>query len=161
MPPRTIFASRARSALLAAGAIVFVAGCLWILGRHDITPKGLVAGWLGTPFFSLCAVAGLIGTIRPAELQIGEKGFLLKRWLGGPLEVAWRDVEPLIVWRYRSTALVAWRYLPGRGRSDLTAKINARFGVNGTLPGHFEMAPGALAEVMNNYRRHAMATDLR
>jgi hypothetical protein len=66
-------ASRWRLLLLMAGSVGFVAIGLWIIGAFGDAPpaspmKVLFAGWVGVPFFGLCALVALRQMVTAGDL---------------------------------------------------------------------------------------------
>lgn len=158
MPDEVITGSRARAAVLAAGGVLMSALCGWVLTLPDIGLKGLLAGWVGVPFFALCAVAGAWQAARPLTLTLDASGFSISRLMGPPKRVAWADIEPFFLWTMRSTSLLAFKYREGRRPAQRSAleRANEAFGVDGSLPTTLPIKPQALLERMNRLRAQAI-----
>lgn len=157
MQDEVIVGSRVRAGVLGALAVLMSAGAGWMLTLPALSLKAEMAGWVGVPFFAACAVAGFWQAARPLTVTLDATGFSISRLRGEPKRVAWADIEPLFLWSFRRTTLVAFRYREGRRPAQRTAleRANAGFGLDGSLPNTLPIKPQALMERMNQRRAEA------
>jgi hypothetical protein len=137
--------------------VVLTVGCAWILTLPDLSLKGRIAGWVGTPFFGLATLAAALLVFKPSRVTLNASGFVITPPLAKPRRVAWRDIEPLFIWQVRRTRGVAYRFLPDRRPPGLLAGFNAALGYDGSLPAALPIKAQALADLMNAYRAAAAA----
>jgi hypothetical protein len=122
--------SRLRTGVLIAGAIGFVAACLWILSlpASEISEMAVIAAYVGIPFFGVCAIVGARQLFRTEPvLQIDENGILWRRWSDEVIPwSAIRGMSILEIRRQRSLTLklVEPERYPGKGLLGLLAGAN-------------------------------------
>lgn len=64
MQDQVVAGSRIRAARNAVLSVVFSAGCGWLLTLPNLSLKGQFAGWVGTPFFAVAAVAWAVRAVK-------------------------------------------------------------------------------------------------
>ena len=159
MQDKVIVGSRLRAALLVFGACALVVVGVWLVGRHDATPKQLLGGWLAILFFGFCAAMGLLQIARPVRVSLFNDRFEITTGLGRTARVPWADIQPLFIWSMRSTRLVAYNYLDGRKPANRGAlsEMSSSLGADGALPNTLPLGADALLSLMNARREAALA----
>jgi uncharacterized membrane protein YhaH (DUF805 family) len=156
-PPIVVRASRARAAWLVVGSAVFVAIGLFLWEPKDSDVERLLC--IG--FFGLCGAIGLGTLIVPNRLEIGPTG-LTQRVLWRTTRIAWTDAHnfrPAIIGLTNRT--VGFDYLTERPkRMALRALNTALAGVQGSLQPGWEIAPQALANLLNDARERWLASEV-
>ena len=122
--------SRLRTGLLIAGALGFVAACLWILSLPpgEIGEKVVIAAYVGIPFFGLCAVVAARQLFRTDPvMEIDEAGILWRRW--SDQRIPWSAIKGMSVLQIRNQRsltlkLVDPDHYPGKGLMGLLAGPN-------------------------------------
>ncbi len=132
--------SKAKRLTLTILCLLFAAAML-ALGRDN---RGMMI--LGVVLFGLLALVAAHGLIPGREFfRIGRDGFEV-RSLFRHHSVRWSDVREFGVYYWRSNVFVAWKLLPGRGKSD-AARTGG--GWDGAIPDTYGFDAIQLAEIMN------------
>ncbi|MES2059276.1 MAG: STM3941 family protein [Pseudomonadota bacterium] len=124
--------SRWRAALLVFGALVFVAGGVFVVQTKGLNdPRALVTGWLGALFFGACALVGARQLFRSGPvMEIDARGILWRRW--SDERIPWSAIaraEAMSLRRQRFLAL--WLQDPEQYRS--THLLGRVAGVNKSM----------------------------
>lgn len=127
-------ASPLRSMLLAAGAALFVLGCLWGLGFLGPVerPMSPLLGWSGIVFFSLCFLVAVPRILRTGPaVRIDSTGLWWRDW--SDRTIPWTEVEAVWPAEIKRQKLLCLRLrhpeeYPPRGFFALTAKANRNMG---------------------------------
>lgn len=154
VPEKVLVGSRAKYALLTAGAAVFVAIGGFLI-KTDSAPKTQFEAWLCILFFGLCGAIGAANVMRPSRLVLSDNAFRLERPLGKPRTVEWRDIDAFFVWTNRSSKILGYRYIAGRAPTDALTRINQSLGLDGGLPTGWSLSTEELVNLMNQYRMKA------
>jgi uncharacterized membrane protein YhaH (DUF805 family) len=148
-PPIVVRGSRARAIWLVIGSAIFVA-----IGVFLWSPtQSAVMRWSCIGFFGLCGALGLAILIVPSRLEVGPSG-LTQTVLWRTGRFTWTDVynfRPAIIGLTNKT--VGFDYLTPRPRRTALKSLNAGLaGVQGSLQPGWEVAPEALASLLNEAR---------
>ncbi len=137
--------SRKKWLRLTIGAV-----CLTVIGGL-LSFRGDIIGLLGTAFFGICTVVGVI-TLLPgaSSLRLDENGFEFARFFRTS-KFHWSDVAAFDVWTFRGKGLVVFKVT--KPRLSVLDKINtALAGRNGYLPDTYGMATEDLVRLMTAWR---------
>ncbi len=157
LPSRSLHSSRRRTvALLMISLLFTAAGAAMIAAKQPF-------GWLALGFGGLgLAVLGFI-LVRPNRLELSAEGFttvtLGRRW-----SVAWRDCGEFRTWKdtfyFGSPTLVVFDCrAPVAGGRALKLAAEALTTANASLPETYGMAASELADLLNQYRLAAGASE--
>src|ERR1700676_1257387 len=137
---------------IGAGCFTVVSGLLGFGGD--------IIGILGTAFFGICTLVGVITLLPGASwLRLDEKGFEFTRFFR-TTRFHWSDVGDFGVWTFRSNNLVVFKAT--KPRLSILEKINtALSGRNGYLPDTYGMAAEDLVQLMTAWRDLATNTTVR
>jgi uncharacterized membrane protein YhaH (DUF805 family) len=148
-PPIVVRATRARAIWLVIGSAIFVAIGIFLWSPTD----SAVARLFCIGFFGLCGIIGLGILIAPPRLEIGPSG-LTQTALWRTNKFAWTDVHnfrPTIIGL--TNKVVGFDYLTTRQKGAALRGLNtALAGVQGSLQPGWEIAPQALANLLNDAR---------
>ncbi len=148
-PPIIVRANRARAIWLVIGSSIFVAIGVFLWGPTESAATRLFC--IG--FFGLCGVVGLGMLISPSRLEIGPSG-LVQTVLWRNTKFEWADVynfRPAIIGL--TNKAVGFDYLTERPKRAALRGLNtALAGVQGSLQPGWEVAPEALAGLLNDAR---------
>ncbi|NEX93150.1 hypothetical protein [Caulobacter sp. 17J65-9] len=154
--------ARWKAALLALIAIPMVWG-VWVMDLAEMRRFGdffaehpglaLAAKAVGVVLFVGGGLVSAVQVFRPARLELDAEGFWYRNAFNKGLRVAWADVDAFTVWRVPSAptaTFVGINYLPGRAPRG--AGLVRGFGVDGALPGSWELSTGRLVDLLNEHR---------
>ena len=125
-------------------------------GLAGVSEGETIQGWFVTAFFGLCLAVALVMMLPGAGyLRLQPEGFeicsLFRR-----THVRWLDVQSFKVARVGPNRMVVFNFAqdhsPGRTGRRIARGLS---GWEGGVPHTFGMAPEALADLMNDYRKRA------
>ncbi len=153
-PPIVLQAKTSRAIVLVAISAGFVAIGLFVWPPSESSIMRLFC----IAFFGLCGLVGLGTLIVPSRLEIGPSG-LTQRVLWRATRLGWTDVynfRPAIIGLANKT--VGFDYLTARPKRAALRRLNSAIaGVQGALQPGWELAPQALADLLNGAREHWLA----
>lgn len=127
-----------RIALIALGALTFVAGGLWMGGAFGLPPASsryppaliFVVGWFSVVFFGLCAVLCCRRLFDKREhLRVGPAGIRSAQWSAET--IPWSEIVNVTTWSHRGQNVIILHLrnpdtFPGRGLPALLARANRK-----------------------------------
>ena len=132
--------------LLFFGGLIMSAGCAWLLtlelGGGLGAWKAMLAGYVGAPFFLLCALIGLqrLLSVRAPVVTITPSGITDTRVASG--EIPWAAVEDISSWSHRGQKFLVLKVAPAvESQLGLTTvakwtrRTNAALGADGLCIG--------------------------
>lgn len=149
-PPIVIRSTRWKLVAPLLGALLFVAGGVWMLSLGD--PGKVTSGLFTTGFFGLCALVLLVPLLRPSTLEIGREG-VTERTAVRTTTYGWDQVRAFRVQKIAGRTMVAFDFTqddPAQRR--LRALSRSMAGAEGAFDNLWTIRPQALADLLNEAR---------
>lgn len=157
MTERVIVASRAKIGLFVALSLVFVAIGVWMVQSNE-SPKTLIFGWAAIGFFGVVGIPALaLQLIKPPRLILGPEALVMEQTFGKTTRLAWADIDEFVLWSFRRSSQVAFRYKEGRRPNTLAQNLIGGMGIDGALGTAWPIRPEALCQLLNEAKNAARA----